>query len=242
MSHFSKVRSMRIHIITAFATFALLGAVASAQPKVNSVKPTTAKDTASYAIGIQIAKSLEQQKLDVNLEMLFAGLRDQMAGKALLSPEQMQAAMAALQQEAMAKMQADSEKRGAENIAKGEAFLAENKKKPGVMVTPSGLQYKVIKEGKGKKPSKENTVKVHYAGTLIDGTTFDSSVDRGEPIEFPLSGVIAGWTEGVQLMTVGSKYTFFIPSSLAYGATGAGQSIGPNETLVFEVELLDITK
>jgi FKBP-type peptidyl-prolyl cis-trans isomerase FklB len=215
---------------------------ASAQQQVNSVKPTTAKDTTSYAVGQQIGKSLVDQGLDLNLDMLLAGLRDMMSGKPLLSDEALQEAMMKLQQETMARMQAESAKKGEAAKGKGEAFLAENKKKAGVMTTPSGLQYKVVTEGKGKKPTKENTVKVHYTGTLIDGTVFDSSVKRGEPIEFPLGGVIAGWTEGVQLMSVGSKYTFYIPSELAYGPNGAGGTIGPNETLIFEVELLDITK
>lgn len=214
----------------------------SAQQQVNSVKPTTAKDTTSYAVGQQIGKSLVDQRLDLDLNMLLAGLRDMMSGKPLLSDDALQSAMTKLQQETMARMQAENAKKGEAAKAKGEAFLAENKKKPGVMTTPSGLQYKVVTEGKGKKPTKENTVKVHYTGTLIDGTVFDSSVKRGEPIEFPLGGVIAGWTEGVQLMPVGSKFVFYIPSDLAYGTNGAGSTIGPNETLIFEVELLDITK
>lgn len=219
-----------------------LTSTATAQQQVNSVKPTTAKDTASYAVGQQIGKSLVDQGLDLDVNQLIAGLRDMMAGKPLLSDEALQQAMVKLQQEQMARMQAENAKKGEAAKAKGEAFLADNKKKAGVMTTPSGLQYKVVTEGKGKKPTKDNTVKVHYTGTLIDGTVFDSSVKRGEPIEFPLSGVIAGWTEGVQLMTVGSKYIFFIPSDLAYGPNGAGGTIGPNETLIFEVELLDITK
>ena len=219
-----------------------LTSTATAQQQVNSVKPTTAQDTASYAVGQQLGKSMIDQGLDLDVNQLVAGLRDMMAGKPLLSDEALQAAMMKLQQEQMARMQAENAKKAEAAKAKGEAFLAENKKKPGVMTTPSGLQYKVITEGTGKKPTKENTVKVHYTGTLIDGTVFDSSVKRGEPIEFPLGGVIAGWTEGVQLMSVGSKYTFYIPSDLAYGPNGAGGTIGPNETLIFEVELLDITK
>ncbi|MBL0321209.1 MAG: FKBP-type peptidyl-prolyl cis-trans isomerase [Ignavibacteria bacterium] len=234
---------MRTIIILAIALVVGIGATeATAQQAVNSVKPTTQKDSASYAVGMQIGKSLKDQGLDLDVSQLTAGLRDMLAGKPLLTDSELQACMTALQAQAMAKMQAESAKKGDANKAKGEAFLVENKKKAGVMVTPSGLQYKVVTEGKGKKPTKDNTVKVHYTGTLIDGTVFDSSVQRGEPIEFPLSGVIAGWTEGVQLMTVGSKYMFYIPSNLAYGANGAGQTIGPNETLIFEVELLDITK
>jgi FKBP-type peptidyl-prolyl cis-trans isomerase len=174
--------------------------------------------------------------------MLAEGMRGFLSGTAKLTDQQFQACMENLQQEAMQKMEAEKAASGSVNKARGEKFLAENKSKDGVKTTASGLQYKVIKEGTGKKPAKENTVKVHYTGTTIDGKVFDSSVERGEPIEFPLAGVIAGWTEGVQLMSVGSKYTLYIPSNLAYGEQGAGQAIGPNETLIFDVELLDITK
>jgi FKBP-type peptidyl-prolyl cis-trans isomerase len=235
---------MRTILSLAFACVLGLGAVAQvgAQTKATTVTPKTAADTMSYAVGQQIGKSLTDQKLELDVNMLVAGLRDMLAGNPQLSLEQLQNSMAELQQQQMAKMQAENAKAGEANKAKGEAFLAENKKKPGVMTTPSGLQYKVITEGKGKKPTKDNTVKVHYTGTLLDGTVFDSSVKRGEPIEFPLGGVIKGWTEGVQLMSIGSKYMFYIPSDLAYGPNGAGGAIGPNETLIFEVELLDITK
>ncbi len=236
---------MRSFLTLAFACVVGLGAAvhADAQTKKGTtVTPKTAADTMSYAVGQQIGKSLVDQKLEVDVEMLVAGLRDMLADTPKLSLEQLQNSMMALQQQQMAKAQAENAKKGEVNKAKGEAFLAENKKKPGVMTTPSGLQYKVITEGKGKKPTKENTVKVHYTGTLIDGTVFDSSVKRGEPIEFPLGGVIPGWTEGVQLMSVGSKYMLYIPAELGYGPNGAGGAIGPNETLIFEVELLDITK
>ena len=142
-------------------------------------------------------------------------------------------------------MKAQQEKAAKDGEAaakKAEAFLAANKAKPGVMTTPSGLQYKVITEGKGAKPAGEAQVKVHYTGTLVDGTKFDSSVDRGEPAVFGLNQVIPGWTEGLQLMTVGSKYMLYIPPALGYGPQGAGGSIGPNEALIFEVELLEIVK
>jgi FKBP-type peptidyl-prolyl cis-trans isomerase len=142
-------------------------------------------------------------------------------------------------QEKQAQKQAELNKKLA---AKGEAFLAENAKREGVIVTESGLQYEVLKMGNGEKPTAESTVKVHYHGTLIDGTVFDSSVQRGEPIEFPLNGVIKGWTEGLQLMPVGSKFILYIPYQLAYGERGAGQHIGPCEALIFEVELLEIVK
>jgi FKBP-type peptidyl-prolyl cis-trans isomerase len=195
-----------------------------------------------YALGMQIGRSLQSQGLEINVDMLAEGMRGFLSGTAKLTDQQFQACMENLQQEAMQKMEAEKAASGSVNKARGEKFLAENKSKDGVKTTASGLQYKVIKEGTGKKPAKENTVKVHYTGTTIDGKVFDSSVERGEPIEFPLAGVISGWTEGVQLMSVGSKYTLYIPSNLAYGEQGAGQAIGPNETLIFDVELLDITK
>ena len=139
-------------------------------------------------------------------------------------------------------MEAKAAERNKTFAAKGEAFLAENAQREGVFVTESGLQYEVITMGEGEKPTAESTVKVHYHGTLIDGTVFDSSVERGEPIEFPLNGVIKGWTEGLQLMPIGSKFRLFIPYQLAYGEQGAGELIGPCEALIFEVELLDIVK
>lgn len=227
-------------IIAALGALVIFSCTAESQ--VNSVKPETKKDTASYAIGVNLGNNIRNQKLDLSLDMLVAGLRDAMSEKALLDENQVRTALIALQEEAMKKANAEREASAGKNKEKGEKFLAENKKKEGVITTASGLQYKVVKEGTGKKPSASNTVKVHYEGRLIDGKIFDSSIKRGEPIEFPLNGVIPGWTEGVQLMSVGSKYTFFIPSNLAYGEQGAGQDIGPNETLIFEVELLDITK
>lgn len=203
----------------------------------------TQKDKASYSIGVSIGKNLKDQKVEIQTDILVKGLLDAYTGaKTQLTEKEMGDVLAQFQQEIMAKAQEEAAKKGGENKSKGEKFLADNKNKPGVKTTPSGLQYTVISEGTGPKPTASSTVKVHYTGKLIDGTTFDSSVDRGEPIEFPLNGVIKGWTEGVQLMSKGSKYKFFIPSDLAYGDRGAGNAIGPNETLVFEVELLDIVK
>ncbi len=229
----------RIIFITAIAAFLVTSSLGTFA---QTTKLMTPKDTASYAIGLQIGKSLKDQGLDIDIPTLSAGMADYFAGAPKLTPDQIQTVMMDLQKKAMERMQAEQAKKGDENAKKGEAFLAENKKDPNVKVTASGLQYKVVKEGTGKKPTRDNVVKVHYTGKLIDGTVFDSSVERGEPTEFPLGNVIAGWTEGVQLMSVGSKFTFFIPPTLAYGANGAGQSIGPNETLIFEVELLEIVK
>lgn len=199
-------------------------------------------DSISYAIGLNIGENVKQQKLDINPDMLAAAIKDVQAGKQLMTKEQAQGVMMAMQQEQMKKMEEERAASGASAKAAGEKFLAENKSKQGVITTASGLQYKVITMGKGAKPAATDKVKVHYKGTLLNGKVFDSSYDRGQPIEFALNGVIKGWTEGVGLMPVGSKFTFYIPSEMAYGAQGAGQDIGPNETLIFDVELLDIVK
>lgn len=196
-----------------------------------------AADSAAYAIGMQIAGNLAQQGLDTifNPEMIAAGLKDQMNKQAILKIEQTDKLIQDFFNDMMA-----SKSKGKKEA--GEKFLAENAKRQGVITTPSGLQYEVLVQGNGPKPTATSTVKVHYKGTLIDGTVFDSSYDRGQPISFPLNGVIQGWTEGLQLMPVGSKYRFYIPYNLAYGERGAGQVIGPFETLIFEVELLAIEK
>ncbi|MCE2755100.1 MAG: FKBP-type peptidyl-prolyl cis-trans isomerase [Ignavibacteriae bacterium] len=231
--------------IIAMACFGLFSVQACSQSseKGAPMELKTQKDKASYSIGVSIGKNLKDQKVEIQTDILVKGLLDAYTGaKTQLTEKEMGDVLAQFQQEIMAKAQEEAAKKGGENKSKGEKFLADNKNKPGVKTTPSGLQYTVISEGTGPKPTASSTVKVHYTGKLIDGTTFDSSVDRGEPIEFPLNGVIKGWTEGVQLMSKGSKYKFFIPSDLAYGDRGAGNAIGPNETLVFEVELLDIVK
>lgn len=214
------------------ALTASLGASVFAADKVE----LTTKQKSSYAIGVNIGRSFKQQGLDADTEQLVKGFKDAMAGTIALSDAELQEAMMKLQQEMMAAQAAKGEK------AKGEGadFLAANKSKEGVKATASGLQYKVLKEGTGPKPKATDTVVAHYRGTLIDGTEFDSSYKRGEPTEFPLNGVIKGWTEGLQLMPVGSKYQFFIPSDLAYGERGAGGQIPPNATLIFEVELVSI--
>ena len=171
----------------------------------------------------------------MNLDLLVQAIRENSEDKAQMTPDDAREALQTQQR------RIQDEKAVAAKAA-GQAFLDENAKKEGVKVTDSGLQYEVINSGEGDKPGIEDTVKVHYVGTLEDGTEFDSSVARGEPTQFPLKGVIPGWTEGLQLMPVGSKYRFVIPSDLAYGDRGAGPQIGPNTTLVFEVELLEIVK
>ncbi len=197
------------------------------------------KKKVSYAIGLDIGQNFKTRAMDVDLDILFQGMKDaQKTEKPLLDSEEIQKVMTQFQQEMM---KAEQEKRavqGLGNKSKEEAFLKENAQKPGVKVTASGLQYKVISEGTGPLPKESDTVKVHYRGTLLDGTEFDSSYKRNQPAVFPLKGVIKGWTEALQLMKVGSKYQIFLPSSLAYGENGAGQVIGPNATLIFEVELL----
>jgi FKBP-type peptidyl-prolyl cis-trans isomerase len=185
---------------------------------------------------------MKRQSLARDTKALAAGLVDGMTDKLQLKDTELEKAMNDFKTALMAKRQAAQATAATENTKKGTDYLAANAKKDGVKTTASGLQYKVMKAGPdgGKSPKATDTVKVHYHGTLIDGTVFDSSVQRGEPISFPLNGVIPGWTEGVQLMKVGDKFQFTIPSALAYGEQGAGGAIGPNSTLIFEVELLGI--
>lgn len=199
------------------------------------------KDKASYSIGHDIGSTFKKQNVDLNPDALFAGLKDALAGKEpVLSKEEREKTLEVFQKEMMEKQAAVSKEAAEKNAAAGEKFLAENKKKDGVKTTASGLQYKVLKEGTGPSPKETDTVVTHYKGTLIDGTEFDSSYKRGEPATFPVNRVIKGWTEALQLMKAGSKYQLFVPSSLAYAERGAGREIGPNSTLIFEVELLSI--
>jgi FKBP-type peptidyl-prolyl cis-trans isomerase len=176
---------------------------------------------------------------DLDAEVLSAAIRDALSGKeSRLTDEEMLAAVASLQERTVAAMQASIKEKAQKNLAEGEKFLAENKTKEGIKTTDSGLQYKVLEEGEGPSPKAGDTVTVHYRGTLVDGTEFDSSYQRGEPATFPLTGVIPGWTEALQLMKKGSKWVLFIPSELAYGERGAGNRIPPNSTLIFEVEMI----
>ncbi len=194
----------------------------------------------SYILGTQIGTYSKKNEMEVNVELFARGLEDLMKGGELaMSEAEINIFMASQQQKMQEKVQAEMMAKGTENTRKGLAFLGANKKKPGVKETASGLQYKVITNGEGAKPEATDKVKVHYSGTLIDGKEFDSSYKRNQPAEFVLNQVIKGWTEGVQLMNVGSKYEFYIPSGLAYGPNGP-PSIGPNQALIFTVELLDI--
>ncbi len=221
------------YFIATFATLALAMPVA-AQEKSFQFKDL--KDKASYSIGVDIGMNFRKQNMDLNPDALAAGARDALNGKPQVGPNDIREIMTQWQQELTEKQKTMATK----NQTDGEKYLAENKKKEGVKTTASGLQYKSIKEGAGSQPKATDTVTVNYRGTLIDGTEFDSSYKRGETATFPLNGVIKGWTEGVQLMKKGSKYQFVIPSGLAYGDRAMGPDIGPNSTLIFEVELLDI--
>jgi FKBP-type peptidyl-prolyl cis-trans isomerase FklB len=202
----------------------------------------TQKDKASYAIGLNIGKSMHKDSVDVDPNILLRGMKDGLAGaKPLLTDEEAKAAMVALQADLRKKGEEKMLVQGEANKKQGDAFLAENKTKDGVVTLPSGLQYKILKEGTGPKPTTTDTVVCNYKGTLLDNTEFDSSYKRGQPATFPVSGVIKGWTEALQLMPVGSKWELFVPADLAYGARGGpGGGIGPNATLVFEVELMSI--
>jgi FKBP-type peptidyl-prolyl cis-trans isomerase FklB len=194
------------------------------------------KDKVSYSIGMNIGANLSRQKVDINADILAAGIKDAIAGKPQLTQDQVKDVMQQFEKD-MEQKQKDA---GEKNKAEGAKFLEENKKKPGVKTTASGLQYKVEKEGTGPHPKATDMVTVNYRGTLINGTEFDSSYKRGQPATFPLNGVIKGWTEGLQLMKQGSKYQFFVPSNLAYGERSVGPDIAANATLIFDVELLDV--
>lgn len=202
----------------------------------------TDKDKASYAIGVNIGRSMKKDDVNIDPDVLARGIKDAYADKKiLLSDEEAQAALTQLKNEVQKNQQVKYQESLEKNKKEGDAFLAANKAKPGVVTTPSGLQYKVIQEGTGPKPTATDTVVCNYKGTLIDGTEFDSSYKRGQPATFPVSQVIKGWTEALQLMPVGSKYELFVPPSLGYGERGTGGGpIGPNATLIFEVELVSI--
>ncbi len=214
---------------------------AAPSSKPSALELKTQKEKASYAIGMSIAGSLKRDSVEVDPAILLRGMKDALAGdKLMLTEEEARAAITELQKEAKEKKEAELKLAGEQNKKEGEAFLAENKSKEGVVTLPSGLQYKIEKQGDGPKPTTSDTVECNYRGTLINGKEFDSSFKRGKPASFPVSGVIPGWTEILQLMPVGSKYQVFVPSELAYKGRAAGPDIGPNSTLIFEVELLSI--
>ncbi len=214
---------------------------ASSVPQKKKAELKTQKQKASYGIGMDIGKNFKDQFPDVDVNALVMGFKDALAGnKPAIADSELTNVMQAFQQEMVQKRSERMAAQSDKNKKEGEAFLSENKKKEGVVTTPSGLQYKIIKAGSGRKPTPNDTVVCNYRGTLINGKEFDSSYKRGQPASFVLGQVIPGWIEGLQLMPIGSKYEFFIPANLAYGERGAGADIGPGATLIFEVELLDI--
>jgi len=214
----------------------------AAKPKGQSVVTLKdEKDKVSYALGLNMGGNLRSQSIEVDPNIVLQGLKDALAGgKTLLTEEEARATLMQLQTGLRAKQEEKMKQSADANKKEGEAFLASNKSKEGVVTLPSGLQYKVLTEGTGPKPAVSDTVVCNYRGTLINGTEFDSSYKRGQPATFPVNRVIKGWTEALQLMPVGSKWQLFIPSELAYGERGAGGDIGPNATLIFEVEIISI--
>jgi FKBP-type peptidyl-prolyl cis-trans isomerase FklB len=226
---------------------------AAKTPGTTAAKPRTAtgaktpltlktdKDTVSYSIGVNIGKSMRKDAVDIDPTIFSRGMKDALGGgKLLLTDDEMKIALTKLQGELRAKQEEAMQKAGEINKKAGDDFLAQNKTKQGVVALPDGLQYKILKEGTGPKPAATDSVVCNYRGTLLDGTEFDSSYKRGQPATFPVNGVIKGWTEAVQLMPVGSKWQLFVPAELAYGNRAPSPEIGPNATLVFEVELLSI--
>ena len=250
-------QSLRHALVLSVATAAVFAVGCNKQPaKTDAEAPAAAstakgaviaglptdKDKVSYMVGMALAKQLEPIKEEIDVDMISKAIKTSLAGEKLLMTEDQAREVGEgfgqkMQAKQIAKAMADAKK----NLDEGKKFAAENGKKTGVQTTASGLQYQVVTEGKGPKPKAGEVVRVHYKGATLDGKTFDSSYDRGQPATFVLSQLVPGWQEGITLMPVGSKYRFWIPSNLAYGEQGAGP-IGPNQTLVFEVELLDIVK
>ena len=222
--------------------FPLFGQDKSPQPKdqkaagAQTTQLKDQKDRVSYSIGMQIGFNLGRQKVDINPDILAAGIKEAIAGKPQLTTEQVKDIMSQFEKD----MEQKQKQAGEKNKTDGEKFLEDNKKKPGVKTTASGLQYKVEKEGTGPQPKATDMVTVNYRGTLIDGTEFDSSFKRNQPATFPVNGVIKGWTEALQLMKKGAKYQLFIPANLAYGERAMGPDISPNSTLIFDVDLVDV--
>lgn len=223
-------------------TAAALGTLLSASTFALAEAPQSEEAKLSYSLGVTLGQSLVQDVADLDLDAFTQAIEDVYAGNELaMSEEEMAETLTRFQQQAMAERQQQAEKLATDNQAAGEAFLAENADKEGVKVTDSGLQYKVLEEGEGASPSAESEVEVHYEGSLLDGTVFDSSYERGEPVSFRVNQVIEGWQEALQMMSVGDTWMLYIPPELAYGSRGQGP-IGPNETLTFKVELLDVSE
>ncbi len=228
-------------VLKCMAVLVVVGLMAAQVNAAQAPLLKTQKEKVSYGIGVDVAKSLKQQGVEVDVEVLVKGLRDALSGgKLLMTDNEFQATMSAFQAELRQKKAQGAQTVSTENKKEGAVFLANNKTKQGVVTLPSGLQYKILKAGNGEKPIGSDTVECNYRGTLINGTEFDSSYRRGQAASFLVAGVIPGWTEALKLMPVGSKWQLFIPPQLAYGAQGAGRDIGPDATLIFEVELLSI--
>jgi FKBP-type peptidyl-prolyl cis-trans isomerase FklB len=221
-----------------------LGLTACQQSAQNGAKPDLSKkkDKISYSIGYNIGRNLKGQDADINPSVIARGISDAMQGDTLMSQKDMMSTLQNFQTEMMQQRQQNQEKVAKSNLEEGKKFLADNKSKPGVHETKSGLQYKILKTGKGPQPGPHDTVVTDYKGSLLNGKVFDSSYKRGKPATFPVDGVIPGWTEALQKMHVGSKWRIWIPPNLAYGKRGAGSTIQPNSTLIFDVELLNIKK
>jgi FKBP-type peptidyl-prolyl cis-trans isomerase FklB len=217
----------------------MAGSMQAAEEKPDLKDP---KQRASYSIGADIGSNFKRQEIEIDAKALAAGLTDALGGKTSLTEAEMKETLNNFRKDLQSRMEVKQKSAGEKNIKEGQAFLEANAKKEGVKTTASGLQYKVIKSGKGASPKPTDSVKVHYHGTLVDGTVFDSSVDRGEPVTFGVGEVIPGWTEALKLMKEGDKWQLYIPSKLAYGERAAGPKIGPNSTLIFDVELLSIEK
>jgi len=225
-------------ILATFLSLVLLCGVCSAGERIELKDPT---DKDSYSLGYQFGEGLKRQGVDINLDNYTAGLRDALGGKEpLLSQEEIRKTVAELRKKVTAAQQKEFKEKAEKNLAEGKAFLEKNKEAEGVKALPSGLQYKVLAEGSGKTPKLTDTVTIRYRGTFINGTEFDSSYQRGQPSTFPVNGVIRGWTEALQLMKEGSKWQLFIPPELAYGNRDMGAKIGPNSTLIFEMELISV--
>jgi len=235
-----------------FLVFAILGScktkkIVEMKPEINTPKPLATKiDTFSYAFGLSVAETFNKIKddsdgeINLDIDVFSEAIKEQLAGNPRMTNDDMQKTLQELGQVLQAKAQKQQQMEGMKAVEEGRKFLEMNGKAEGVKTTASGLQYKVLQEGSGTSPVATDKVKVHYTGKLLDGTVFDSSVERGEPISFALNQVIPGWTEGVQLMKPGAKYEFTIPSELAYGAQGAPGAIPPNSVLIFYVELIEV--
>jgi FKBP-type peptidyl-prolyl cis-trans isomerase FklB len=234
---------MRTLISTSLVLLGTMTAAHAQDKPAAAPKLKTTVEKASYAIGVNIGRDLKQNGIEVNSQLLTKGLIDALSdGKLLLTDDEMRMAITTLQKEMTTKREAKRAIDAEKNLAVGKAFLVTNKGQPGVKTLKSGLQYKVIKAGKGTSPKATDQVKTHYEGRLINGKVFDSSYKRGEPATFPVNGVIKGWTEALQLMKPGSQWELYVPAELGYGARGAGANIGPNSTLIFKVELLEVVK